>query len=283
MRRWLRPVDLQWGAPLAPASPIRYHSPPVPLTGAKLLAHNFNVQPYAWSRAIERLPASDVAKLNQPDPRLFQEQMRIYKAYEIVEHQRRHGNHLNPYVGLGLHPWEIIKDKLRKQVVGKFRDLDEFEMDIYDEIIVFATTGKPLGVVAEVIAPPPKMPAWVKQWRDTGYVVRSRFTKTNFALFYARWVAENPSSARPLVGAASAWRAMPQSEKEQVPLPTRQLRAYKEMVLEIRLALVMDFICYGWLYPSHDWLSHYRAMGPGWTYMHQLYTDVDYRVFTAKV
>lgn len=275
-------MDLQWGAALAPASPIRYHSPPVPLTGAKLLAHNFNVQPYAWSRAINKLPATDVAKLTDPDPRLYREQMRIWKGYEIVEYNRRHGNHVNPFVGLGLHPWEIVKDKLRKQVVGKFRGLEEFEMDIYDEIIVFATTGKPLGVVAEVEPTPAKLPAWVKAWRETGYVVRSRYTKVNFALFYSQWEAQDPSP-RPLRNAAEHWRAMPQSEKEQVPLPTRQLRAYKEMVLEIRLALVMDFICYGWAFDNYDWLSRYRAMGPGWTYMNRLYTDVDYRVFTTKV
>lgn len=66
---------------------------------------------------------------------LFMESQRIWEGYEIVEYLKRYLDkyRTNPYPLLGLYPWEIITDKLRRK-----SPIYDFEKDYYDTLITEA-------------------------------------------------------------------------------------------------------------------------------------------------
>lgn len=65
--------------------------------------------------------------------RAFKERMRIWQGYEIVHHLKLQSNPpVNPFVYLGLYPWEVVTHKLRSRTKKKQYS---FEIDYYDRLI----------------------------------------------------------------------------------------------------------------------------------------------------
>lgn len=113
--------------------PQYVHPKPEFVTGFELFKTELQLHSKAkrfWSMLSDK--RKELFNDNMMVRRLYEERIRIWEGYEIVEYLKRYLTDYtnNPYPLLGLYPWEIIKDKLR--VKGS---IHEFEMDYYDTLI----------------------------------------------------------------------------------------------------------------------------------------------------
>ncbi|CAN3356100.1 hypothetical protein DICA4_C05248 [Diutina catenulata] len=286
MARWLKPVDLRWGTAQTPLTALAHYTspylpPPQPVSGVFLLQKQLNYAAKGSKFTLRRRLGDQSNKIENPDPGLFEHEQRIWHGYEVVEHNRRHSDDANPYVGSGLWPWEIIKDKLRYS-----QDREEFEVDLYDEVIDLAMGRKPLAVVGEWVDRPPT-DAWLRShYNLVGLATgRERMAFFNFYRDYAvparlkAWRADKDPQAA--MRASTAWYAMSENTRMQYGLPrgVGQTRYYKECMLDLHTAIVLDFVCYGWLKNGYDWMADYRKVvePKGLTYVNRMYTDLDFK------
>lgn len=126
--------------------PTKYTQPiPQDIAGFDLFNAHVGLRDHRFIKRLwKRLLGADRAYFDHPESRewLYNERIRVWQGYEIVAHLRASADdistRMNPYALLGLHPWEIIKDKVSLKT-----PLEDFEVDYYDLVIGQALSRRP--------------------------------------------------------------------------------------------------------------------------------------------
>ncbi|CUM47683.1 uncharacterized protein AC631_01728 [Debaryomyces fabryi] len=307
------------------AKPQYVHPKPQYVTGFELfkieLQFNRNEKKY-WAM----LDGNDREAYNDSEivRHLYNERIRIWMGYEIVEYLKRNlpKYMFNPYPLLGLYPWEIIKDKLYFK-----RDVYDFEKDYYDTLIkeTFGRNSqrKALQIYYTDILhdtetdnlyyakvekmfnslPPYKKQYYVEKERKRQEHakktrLRSYKQKTPYLKFLIQFsktynptyeelnafdanVSDNNIRKLAISKAAGReWKNLTEEQKKQYESDgtlSSNTRLYKEMILDWKVEMVMDYIYevggVSGLQSSHNWRKDMHEKTSGYRYLKKMYVD----------
>lgn len=255
---------------------------------------------------------------------LYNERLRIWMGYEIVEHLKRNLQKymFNPYPLLGLYPWEIIKDKLR--VKGSIHD---FEKDYYDTLIkeTFGRNSqrKALQIyytdirhdieddnlyyakvkkMFNTLPPSRKQYYLEKEHKRQEHAKNVRFQpykqKTPYLRFFVQFSkAYEPSNEElnnldakvsqknfrklaVIKAAGHEWKHLTVEQKQYYENGNKlssNTRLYKEMILDWKVEMVMDYIykvggVHG-LQSSYNWRKDMHEKSNACRYLNKMYVD----------
>ncbi|ODV77608.1 uncharacterized protein CANTADRAFT_56550, partial [Suhomyces tanzawaensis NRRL Y-17324] len=245
----------------------------------------------------KRLSPEERNRLETPTKWQYQQQLRVWKGYEVVEYLKRlldDNLRWNPYPLLGLYPWEIIKDKLRKKAAF------QFEFDYYDTLIreAFgrnsARKAKHIFYTDLVHNNPQQHYTWGKvdklfkqlvpesrsyyHEKEARRLEQSTLTRSPYhSLLFHRYLDQHANSTRPLLDAARGWALLDNNAKRagEMDRKTTNSRRYKEQLLDIKTAIVMDYLYYTGGVEGIDsdycWVTDRASKTHGYIYMNRGY------------
>ncbi|KAK6457553.1 uncharacterized protein RJT20DRAFT_149184 [Scheffersomyces xylosifermentans] len=283
-----------------------YHERPKDVTGIDLLAAETKYKTRHHLKALwDKFSEKDIQRLNNSPNRqfLYDERIRIWKGYEIVEHLKRYSeeHRWNPYPLSGLYPWEVIKDKLRNT-----KKLFAFEKDCYDVLIKEAFAGNNRRNAYQIFFSDIKNQkgisnrSWIRVSAEYNRLSNERrayyeeqeqkrklFVTVEkaplghppFVVFYKEFERNHPDSRRPLLEACQSWEELSDSQRAQYvtgsDLPYS--RKYKEFKLNLKTQVVMDYIYYTGgvvgVNEDYDWIKDMKDKTRGFLYLERLYSD----------
>lgn len=255
---------------------------------------------------------------------LYNERLRIWMGYEIVEYLKRNlpKYMFNPYPLLGLYPWEIIKDKLRSN-----REVYDFEKDYYDTLIkeTFGRNSqrKALQIYytdilhdtkdgnlyyAKVekmfnnLSPSRKQYYLEKERKRQEHASKIRLRSYKQKSPYLKFLIQFNKTYHPTLdelnsldanasknnmrklalnkAAGREWKSLTEEQKKQYENErtlSPNTRLYKEMILDWKVEMVMDYIYevggVNGLQSSYDWRKDMHEKKNGYRYLEKLYVD----------
>ncbi|EAZ63355.2 hypothetical protein PICST_28260 [Scheffersomyces stipitis CBS 6054] len=284
-----------------------YHSKPKDIVGQGLYAletgyKTKNHLKILWNKLDEKEKTRLTSSPNRE--RLYDERIRVWKGYEVVEHLKRNSDkyNWNPYPLSGLFPWEIVKDKLRNR-----KPVMAFEQDYYDVLIKEAFSGNKRRTAYSIFYADIKNQrrlgsrAWMtvsklyeqlpperREYYEEREQRRKVFIPVQkapvghppFHVFFDEYIEQNSTSSRPLLGASTRWAAMTDVERQNyTPLDSKyhHTREYKERKLLLMTHIVLDYIYHvggvEGVDGSYSWVQDMKERTVGFTYLHKMYTD----------
>lgn len=250
-------------------------------TGIKLFARQTQIQSRShirreWSRLSQT--ERQFYETDADFDKLYQQLVRQWRGYEVVEHLKQYDSlrYWNPFPFLGLFPWEIVRDKLKNS--RNNRDKFGFETDYYDILIreafgrnwqrkarhIFYTDLETTNITwatvqrrFDELSPEEKQYYYDKEARrkEHALVLASPYRTLGFQDIYDRICGLPPTGIRPLLQAAREYQIVPRKRVDRTYTSSRE---YKRKLLELRTAIVLDYIYYvgG---DGFDWRK-YRAL-----------------------
>lgn len=281
------------------SNPSHFVQKPVDVRGIDLLQLETGIKTkHNLVKKWNSLTRSDQERLTQ-GPRhskLFQERLRIWRGYEIVEYLKQNLDHYNynPWPLLGLYPWEIVKDKLRNK-----QKLLEFEYDYYDVLIKEAFGRNSTRQASHIFftdyrtddsaitrsdlmdkynkLPPEKVDYYKSKHekrKQQAILGKSPINLIAFHNFYYK--NYHQSVYRPLLHATMDWNGADKTPYKPQNSDFGKTRIYKEQLLDLKTQVVMDYLYYtGGVIgapPNFNWLANMKSIVGKLHYVNKIYT-----------
>lgn len=281
-------------------SPSYFYERPIDVRGIDLLKLETNIGvKHNLLKKWRSLSIQDQARLNEGSETVYNHRIRIWQGYEVVEYLKQnlemYSN--NPYLLLGLYPWEIIKDKLRNK-----RNILEFEYDYYDILIKEAfgrnSTRKPWHIFYtdyvnshntdinhdQMMKLYHSLPESERDYYSNKYknrqlqtiLQRSPINSIAFHNFYYKNFQN--SNNRPLLNATIQWNSNQIDKNLYKPQNSDfgKSRIYREQLLDLKTQVVMDYIFYTGgsigAPPNFNWLTNMKSVVGNLHYLKRIYT-----------